>query len=216
MHEKNRLFFLVIPPPLSIDEKLKKQEKTILFDKNDFDGLKNLVDGFSLMTYDYSSHNTIIGPNAPLKWVYDNVQYYIDGEPSEIRAKMLLGLNFYGTTYQMDYNGKLQKQPEPIVGHSFIDMLKKSKGSMMEFRYDEKSGEHIILIKESDFQTLVFYPSLYSIQKRLDLAADLGTGISNFISLNSLIWKLKIKFTKLMKLGIWELGQGLDYFYDLL
>jgi chitinase domain-containing protein 1 len=89
-----------------------------------------------------------------------------------------------------DLKGKLQKQPEPILGVQLVELLKKSK---FDSRFDEKSQEHLFLIRDATSQTLIFYPTLYSISKRIELAEKLGVGLS-----------------------IWELGQGLDYFYDLI
>ena len=92
--------------------------------------------------------------------------------------------------YHLDNQNKLEKQPEHITGSKLINLL--SNNFDAQFSFDEKSAEHIIVIRSAKGQEIIFYPSLYSIQKRINLANKLGTGLS-----------------------IWEIGQGLDYFYDL-
>ena len=44
------------------------------------------------MTYDYSINSGQIGPNAPLEWIRENVNYLTDS--TELREKIYLGLNF--------------------------------------------------------------------------------------------------------------------------
>jgi len=191
LHESGKKLIVVIPPPIKTNP--KNPEKEIIdnkFNKEDFDYLKDHVDYFSLMTYDYPQAINAMASNAPLFWVEQNIKYLTDEK--KYRAKILTGLNFYGYTYEVDkQNGNLLKQPEPIRGGELIEKLNKNKNKW-RLSYQKESEEHIF-VKDSDPVQIIYYPTLYSIQKKIQLATELGTGLS-----------------------IWEIGQGLDYFFDLL
>jgi len=166
---------LVIPP---------SQRGPDLFNANHFEKLWEDLTAFSLMTYDFSSYQRP-GANAPLYWMKRVVEHicHKTDRLTEKRAKILLGLNFYG--YDFTPEGG-----EAVVGEKYLGLLKNVKGRL---KLDEKDQENYFEVKTATGKHLVFFPSLYSIQQRIDLARELG-----------------------VNLAIWEIGQGLDYFYDLL
>ncbi|XP_013787202.1 chitinase domain-containing protein 1-like [Limulus polyphemus] len=170
-------FILVIPPPLY------HRNKPGMFTHEDFVRLAPFVTAFSLMTYDYSNPERP-GPNSPVPWMKKCVEHLVPNKNSADRKKILLGLNFYGYDYTSVGGG-------PIIGSQFLEVLEKYNPKL---QWDNSSQEHFMQYRaeENDRHTL-FYPTLYSIDVRLHLAQELGTGVS-----------------------IWEVGQGLDYFYDLL
>ncbi|XP_023937231.1 chitinase domain-containing protein 1 [Bicyclus anynana] len=150
-----------------------------------FNEIYPYVNAVSVMTYDFSNPQKP-GPNAPLYWMKLCLEKLIGNEenPSK-RSKILLGLNFYGNSYTANGGG-------PIVGTEYIELLKNAKANQV-ISYNNNTAENYIEIKTSQGAKKIFFPTLFSIQKRLELADEFGTGVA-----------------------IWELGQGLPYFYDLL
>ncbi|KAK1268782.1 hypothetical protein QJS04_geneDACA008163 [Acorus gramineus] len=171
----------VIPAPRSED--LKEYD----FGPHDLQQLMDDVDGFSLMTYDYSGPQSP-GPNAPLKWIQSCLQLLL-GDTEDVSQssarKVFLGINFYGNDFMLSGSGG-----GAITGRDYLSVLENHKPKL---QWEEKSAEHYFIYLENNIKHAVFYPSLMSISVRLDEARVWGAGLS-----------------------IWEIGQGLDYFFDLL
>uniref|UniRef100_A0A8C3ACP8 Chitinase domain-containing protein 1 n=1 Tax=Cyclopterus lumpus TaxID=8103 RepID=A0A8C3ACP8_CYCLU len=159
---------LVIPPAVTSDG------QPGMFGREEFEELAPAVDGFSLMTYDYSS-GARPGPSSPLPWVRDCVLQLAPN--TQWRQKILLGLNLYGLDFA-------SQETEPTLGGRYIEILREHRPKLL---WDEYSAEHYFSYKRPS------HSKPYSLYLRISLATELGTGIS-----------------------LWELGQGLDYFYDLL
>ncbi len=155
-----------------------------------FESVGQVVDRISLMTYDFSVSYRRAGPNAPLVWMKHCVQVLTQAS-DKYKSKILLGLPFYG--YDVG---------QPLVGRQFISLLKQHKPQL---QWDKRGQEHSFAYREVSFvdeagQTptnidhVVFFPTMLSQSLRLNASLQMG----------------------LAGVSIWEAGQGLPYFWDLL
>ncbi|KAJ7526871.1 hypothetical protein O6H91_16G026300 [Diphasiastrum complanatum] len=78
----------------------------------------------------------------------------------------------------------------PILGHEYLSLLSSYK---LKLSWDGFNDEHYFDYTVAQELHRVFYPSLKSLSLRLEEAKSCGAGVS-----------------------IWEIGQGFEYFFDLL
>jgi len=179
--------FLLVVPPASPAEGATTtsgggaSSSSSPFGAEEFRVLRDSVDYFSLMTYDYPLRP---GPNAPIDWVRRCVEAIVPEDEQEEdlarRRQLLVGLNFYGYKYG-SHGG------DAILGSQLIEKL--SGDEKYRVSWNKHAMEHKFSCKGEE----IYFPTLYSIHKRLEMLKQLKTGLS-----------------------IWEIGQGLNYFYDLL
>lgn len=72
------------------------------FGPEDLRHLGDIVDGFSLMTYDFSLPQNP-GPNAPLMWIRSTLRFLLGSNNKDggLTEKIFVGLNFYGNDFDL-------------------------------------------------------------------------------------------------------------------
>lgn len=157
------------------------------FGPADFAFLAADVDYFSLNTYDHATSTA--GPVAPLAWARSVVRA-LKPQTAEQRQQLLLGINFYGYKYPAGRAAGKKSQPEALTGAAYVELLQKAqRQGAARLSYDDKPREHVLQVPGA----VVYYPTQQSVQQRVQLAANLSCG-----------------------LAIWELGQGLQHFFNVL
>ncbi|KAL4376347.1 hypothetical protein GQ457_02G001110 [Hibiscus cannabinus] len=175
-NEQQLQLIYVIGPPHS--DALQQHD----FGPEDLQSLSGAVDGFSLMTYDFSGPNNP-GPNAPIKWIRFTLSLLLGStgnSAKRLAPKIFLGINFYGNDFVLSEGSG---GGGAILGRDYLSLLEKHRPVL---QWEKNSGEHFFVYSDDDnVRHAVFYPSLMSIYMRLEEARFWGSGIS-----------------------IWEIGQG--------
>ena len=150
------------------------------------DAIKRLKPLFNHVDYAFSSLYEL--PNEPSMspgFTMTGLAKWINKELSEkFMSKVIAGLPLFGFDY---YLGK----KDYIFGDNLIDILQNCK---VNIQWLDTIQEHGMFFSKDKASHTLYYPTLYFLQKRFEMAAQNNYG----------------------GVGFWEIAQGLPYFFDLL
>jgi chitinase domain-containing protein 1 len=195
LHDIEKELVLVIPP-----QHTHEQYGTV-FNANHIGKVVDDVDYFTVMTYDHAGAVGREGPNSPLPWMKDVIRGLVsdieddfesvgDSLDKEVDHEDLEKFRARKILMGLPFYGyrfSSAQGPEACTASNYLELLRKESRSLI--LWDVHSKEHRLV----DSGGSLWYPSLLSLLYRLQLAEEMGVGIA-----------------------IWELGQGLDQFIDVL
>ena len=103
---------------------------------------------------------------GPTYWIEPNIEYVMEASGGENREKIMLGVNFYGYSYDSANN------PTPGLIHEFVKRVKEDPKISVIW---DKESEEQALVKDS--KVIAYFPTKRSIRSRVDLAKKLEVGI---------------------------------------
>jgi chitinase domain-containing protein 1 len=195
LHDIEKELVLVIPPQHT------HEQYGMVFNANHISEVVDEVDYFAIMTYDHAGAVDREGPNSPLPWMKEVVRglvsaidddfEFVDDDLDEAMdredlEKVRAKKILMGLPFY-GYRFSRAHAPEAYTASNYLDLLKKESRSPIS--WDGHSKEHRLVGSGGP----LWYPSMLSLLYRLQLAEEQGVGIA-----------------------IWELGQGLDQFIDVL
>lgn len=169
--------------------------------------------GFIVSTLNFSAVRGHAGPTAPLGWMRDALAAL---QPTpEALPKLMATLPMLGWDFPLHPSGSggghedgselVFGGGEPVDGAAYIALLERHKPGQLDWHAE--AAEHSFSYQTrrpatrpgggadggGDDLHVVYYPSLRGLAERLGMLRSLGVGVA-----------------------VWELGSGLDFFWDLL
>ncbi|MFH0830734.1 MAG: glycosyl hydrolase family 18 protein [Parcubacteria group bacterium] len=129
----------------------------------DLNQLRDHIDWFVPMIYDFSTQNGEPGPIAPLPWVDQVLRYWTSKVPKE---KILAGLPFYGYDWSL--------ATEDDIGIQYQDVLKIQERYKVEEGFDQQAGEPFIKYSDEDGPRTVYYQNAASVASKVAVAKQYG------------------------------------------